>query len=180
MDSLRGKLLISSAGLYDDNFRHTVVLIGAHDDEGALGVVLNRPTDVTVGDAIEPLAAVTGADALLFHGGPVRPQEPVLLAEFDDPSHADLEITPRLGFLTGEVEAEVQPHVLRARVYAGHAGWGAGQLEEELAADAWIVADLEIDDVFTDDPASLWKRILLRQGPEYRTVAMMPYDPRVN
>lgn len=180
MESLRGKLLISSAGLYDPNFRHTVVLIGAHDEGGAVGVVLNRSLEARVIDVVAPLASVAGPDALVYQGGPVEPQQPVLLAELRDPAHADIEVFDSIGFLTGEVTVEARESIVRARVYAGHSGWGPGQLEEELAEDAWIIEPARVEDVFTDDPDGLWKAVLERKGPEYRTISMMPFDPRVN
>lgn len=180
MDDLAGSLLISSAGLYDPNFRHTVVLIGAHTEDGALGVVLNRVTEATVAEAIEPLADLCGPDAMLYQGGPVQPTQPVLLAELTDPSHADLAIFDSIGFITGVVSDEARPSIVRARVYAGYSGWGPGQLEEEMAQDAWIVEAPRPEDVFTEDPDRLWKRVLERKGPKYRHVAMMPFDPRVN
>ena len=180
MDSLAGQLLISSAGLYDPNFRHTVVLIGAHGEEGALGVVLNRSIDLAVGEVLPPLAEIAGPDGLLYQGGPVRPDDPVLLAELRDPNLADLHVFDSIGFLTGEVSEVARASIVRARVYVGHSGWGPGQLEEELEADSWIVEPARPDDVFTREPNGLWKRILERKGPEFRHIAMMPFDPRVN
>ncbi|RKZ07661.1 hypothetical protein DRQ53_04145 [bacterium] len=180
MSSLTGQLLISSAGLHDPNFRHTVVLIGAHDEEGAVGVVLNRPMEVLVTDAVPPLVDLTGPDAALFEGGPVQPAQPVLLAELDGTARANLAVFENIGFLTGEIDAALRPSILRARVYAGHSGWGAGQLEAELAEDAWIIEPARAEDVFTDEPASLWRRILKRKGGKYRHIAMVPKDPRVN
>jgi putative transcriptional regulator len=180
MDSLRGKLLISGGGLYDDNFRQTVVLIGAHGDEGAAGVILNRPMDVRVQAAVPALAELTGADAALFEGGPVEPEEAVLLAAVADPGLLDIPIFDAVGFLTGDVPADAAAAIRHARVFLGHAGWGPGQLEEELRAEAWIVEPATADDVFTADPRSLWRRILQRKGPPFATLARMPYDPRTN
>jgi putative transcriptional regulator len=180
MPFLTAHILISSASLYDPNFRHTVVLIGSHDDEGAVGVILNRPTEVLVADAVPPLADLAGVDAKLFEGGPVQPTQPVLLAELRDSDRVDLPVLGSIGFLTGEIEETLRPSILRARVYAGYSGWGAGQLEAELAADAWIVEPARAEDVFTDQPDSLWRRILERKGGEYRRIAMVPKDPRVN
>ncbi|NNM33229.1 MAG: hypothetical protein HKO53_09190, partial [Gemmatimonadetes bacterium] len=127
MDSLKGQLLISSGGLFDPNFRHTVVLVGAHGPEGALGVILNRMLDVTVQEAIPDLAPLVGGEAHLFEGGPVQPHEPVLLAEMTDPGLADLLVFDAVGFLVGDVAAEMKAGILRARLFAGHAGWGPGQ-----------------------------------------------------
>lgn len=180
MESLRGHLLISSGGLYDPNFRHTVVLVGEHNEEGALGVVLNRALDVTVGDAVPVLAPLVGADALLYQGGPVLPRSPVLVAEFTHPELADLPVFENVGFLTGEVSADVIPGIVRARVFAGYSGWAPGQLEWEMEQDSWIVEPAREDDVFTDNPDLLWSRVLQRKGPEYRRLSRMPYDPTMN
>ena len=180
MDSLRGKLLISGGDLYDPNFRHTVVLIGEHNRDGALGVVLNRPLDLTAADAVPALAEMLGPDGELFQGGPVRAGEPVLLAQVDDPEVLDLRVFGAVGFLTGDVSPLVRPHILRARLFVGYAGWDAGQLEAEMAQDAWIVEPAREEDLFTDAPGSLWARVLRRKGPEYELLARMPFDPSVN
>lgn len=179
-DSLRSQLLISAGGLYDPNFRHTVVLIGEHNDDGALGVVLNRPLRVTVEDAVQPLASLVGEGELLFQGGPVQPNQPVLLAEFAHPELADLLVFGSVGFLTGDVSADVRAGIRRARVFAGYSGWGPGQLEAEMEADSWIVDPATEDDVFTTAPETLWRRVLERKGTQYRMLARMPFDPSVN
>jgi putative transcriptional regulator len=180
MESLRGSLLISSGGLYDPNFRHTVVLIGEHNADGALGVILNRALDVTVEQAVMPLSHLVPPGDPLFQGGPVLPESPVLLAELAHPELADILAFGSVGFLVGEVAADIQPGILRARVYAGYAGWGAGQLEGEMAVDSWIIEPARVDDVFTDAPDLLWSRVLERKGPEYRQLSRMPYDPSMN
>lgn len=180
MESLRGSLLISSGGLFDPNFRHTVVLVGEHNADGALGVVLNRALDVTVREAVPGLADLVPPDAPLFQGGPVQPSSPVLLAEFADPDLADILAFGSVGFLVGEVSAGVAPHVLRARVFAGYSGWGPGQLEAEIAADSWILEPARADDVFTEAPDLLWSRVLERKGAEFRRLSRMPYDPSMN
>jgi putative transcriptional regulator len=180
MESLKGSLLISSGGLFDPNFRHTVVLVGEHNDEGALGVVLNRALDVAVKDAVPPLAPLVPADEPLFQGGPVQPQSPVLVAEVSHPELADVLVFGAVGFLVGEIEDDVRPGILRARVFAGYSGWAPGQLEAEMAADSWLVEPATEDDVFTDDPDLLWSRVVERKGPEYRQLSRMPYDPSMN
>lgn len=180
MESLRGRLLISSGGLFDPNFRHTVVLIGEHNADGALGVILNRPLDVTVAEAIPVLASVVPPGALLHEGGPVQPASPVLLAQVAHPELADLPVFDDIGFLVGDVPDEVRAGILRARVFAGYAGWGPGQLEAEMAQDSWIVDPARPEDVFTPSPDLLWSRVLERKGPEYRLLARMPFDPGMN
>jgi putative transcriptional regulator len=180
MDSLRGRLLISSGGLYDPNFRHTVVLIGEHNDDGALGVVLNRALDMTVEETLPSLSDLVPSGEPLFQGGPVQPTSPVLLVELDDPEAVDIPVLGSVGFLVGDVSAHVRPSIRRARVFAGYSGWAPGQLEAELTHDSWIIDPATEDDVFTNEPDLLWSRVLARKGPEYRRLSRMPYDPSMN
>jgi len=180
MESLRGHLLISSGGLFDPNFRHTVILVGEHNADGALGVVLNRALDVTVHESLSSLSELVPPDEPLFQGGPVQPASPVLLAEFTRPDLADILVFDSVGFLVGEVAADIEPSVLRARVFAGYSGWGPGQLEAEMAIDSWIIEPASVDDVFTHAPDLLWSAVLERKGPDYRRLSRMPYDPSMN
>ncbi len=180
VESLKGRLLVSGGGLYDASFRHTVVLVGEHDARGAVGVILNRALSTTVAEAVPPLASLVDTDAPLFEGGPVRPDEAVLLVETARTELLDVQVLESVGFLTGEVPAALRPEVLRARVFAGHAGWGAGQLEAELETDAWILDDARKEDVFTDAPELLRAKVLRRKGPEYAALARVPFDPRMN
>ena len=180
MKSLKGQLLISSGGLFDPNFRHTVVLVGEHGSDGALGVVLNRVLDLTVKEAVPVLADLVGKGERLFEGGPVRPQSPVLLAELTDPELADVPVFGSVGFMVGDVPAGTESGIVRARVYAGYAGWGPGQLEAELDQDSWIIEPAREEDVFTQAPDFLWRRVLERKGPEYKRLSRMPFDPTMN
>ena len=180
MESLRGRLLISGGGLYDPNFRHTVVLVGEHNADGALGVVLNRALNITVEKALPPLSDLVPPGEALFEGGPVQPDRPVLLAELAQPELLDVLVFGSVGFLVGDVSADIRPSILRARVFTGYSGWGPGQLEAEMAVDSWIIDPARVDDVFTDTPDLLWTRVLERKGPEYRTLSRMPYDPSMN
>ena len=180
MESLRGRLLVSSGGLYDPNFRHTVVLVGEHNADGALGVILNRALNVTVEQVLPPLGDLVPPGEPLFQGGPVQPESPVLLAELADPELADLLVFGSVGFLVGDVSVDIQPSILRARVFAGYSGWGPGQLEGEIAVDSWILEPAGVEDVFTAAPDLLWNRVLERKGPEYKRLSRMPYDPSMN
>ncbi len=180
MESLRGRLLISSGGLFDPNFRHTVVLVAEHNTDGTLGVVLNRALDVTVEETLPTLSDLVPTGEPLFQGGPVQPASPVLLAELAHPELVDVPVFGSVGFLVGEVSADIKPSILRARVFAGYSGWAPGQLETEMAAESWIIEHAHVDDVFTDAPDLLWSRVLERKGPEYRQLSRMPYDPLMN
>jgi putative transcriptional regulator len=178
--NLRGHLLIATANLFDPNFRRTVVLVGEHNDEGALGVVLNRSSEVTVLEAAAPLSPLVEEDAPIFLGGPVQPQAAVVLAEFEDPADAGLVAFGSIGFLIGDVPAEAAAGIRRARVFAGYAGWGEGQLEREVEEGSWIVEDATPEDVFTANPDGLWTGVLRRKGPAYRLLSTMPFDPSLN
>jgi putative transcriptional regulator len=180
MDSLRGQLLIAGGGLLDPNFRRTVVLVGEHNEEGALGVVLNRPTAARVRDAAPPLASLVGEDDRVFVGGPVQPEGAVVIAEFEEPGVADLLVFGTVGFLTGELRPDAPEAIRRARVFAGYAGWGPGQLEAEMETASWILDSAVIGDVFTDDAEGLWRRTLRRKGPEFHLLSLMPPDPSMN
>lgn len=180
MQSLRGQLLISSGGLYDPNFRHTVVLVGEHNSDGALGVVLNRALDVTVSEALPPLTSFVPEGEPLYQGGPVQPEGAVLLAEVVDPVLADIHVFDAIGFLIGDVPTELERSILRARVYAGYSGWAPGQLEAEMDAGSWLLDPARPEDVFTDEPELLWSRVVRRKGPEFDRLSRMPFDPTMN
>jgi putative transcriptional regulator len=178
--NLRGQLLVAGSGLFDPNFRRTVVLIGEHNEEGAVGVVLNRPLPVSVGEAVPPLAGLAGADEPVFLGGPVQSQSVVVLADFDQPDRAGLLVFGSIGFLTGHIEPDEIGPVRRARVFAGYAGWGPGQLEGELEVQSWILEPAQPADVFAEDPERLWSQVLRRKGGDYAVLATMPVDPSLN
>jgi putative transcriptional regulator len=180
VENLKGQLLISGGGLYDPNFRHTVVLIGEHDERDAVGIVLNRPLEIAVEEAIPALADLAGPGATLFEGGPVEPGQAVLLVDVADPGILDVSVVGSVGFLTGEVSADVRPGIRRARIFVGHSGWAPGQLEAEMEGDSWILEPATPEDIFTDDPDSLWRRVLERKGPDYATLARVPFDPSMN
>ena len=181
MDSLRGHLLVAGPGLVDPNFRRAVVLIGEHNDEGAMGVVLNRPSPVSVDEAVPPLSELVAPDELVHVGGPVQPQAIVVLGEFDDPEGAAALVLGTIGFVPGEIEsADDVGSLTRARVFAGYAGWGPGQLESELSESSWIVEPALPDDIFTEDPDGLWSAVLRRKGGPFAVLATMPPDPSMN
>jgi len=180
MATLAGSLLLAGPSLWDPNFRRTVVLIGHHDDEGAVGVVLNRSLEVSVAEAVPALADLAGEGAELFAGGPVEPGGVVVVADFVDPAVAEVLVVGSIGFLPQEPAADLPAAVRRARVFAGYAGWGAGQLEAELEEDSWIVEPAQPEDVFHPDPSRLWNDVLARKGPAFDLIRSMPYDPSSN
>jgi putative transcriptional regulator len=181
MESLRGKLLIASPMLLDPNFRRTVVLVAAHDEQGALGLVLNRPLEVPLEEISPVLCSLAEPGSTLHRGGPVAPDSAIVLADFRDPSLAALTIFGNVGFPSAECElSELEGGVHRARVFAGHSGWGPGQLDAELDDEGWIIGQLAPDELWAPDSTQLWSTALRRKGGSYALLARMPEDPSVN
>ena len=178
---MRGQLLVAGPGLVDPNFWRTVVLIAEHTEEGAMGVVLNRPSETSIGEAVPQLVGVSDPDELIHVGGPVQPSAIVVLAEFDDPAQAATVVLDDVGFVAVGTELEdVAEHTRRARVFAGHSGWGPGQLDAEIETGDWIVVEAEHEDAFSDEPGELWRTVLERKGGQYALLARMPLDPSMN
>ena len=180
MTSLRGNLLIAAPGLVDPNFWRTVVLVGEHSEEGALGVVLNRTSETPVDEAVPELAVLADGMGEVHVGGPVQPSAVVVLADFEEPPDPDALVVESVGFLPAEVDPDALGPLRRARVYVGYAGWGPGQLDDELDEGSWIVEPALAEDVFTDEPDELWSTVLQRKGGPFRVLAAMPPDPSRN
>jgi putative transcriptional regulator len=174
LQTLRGHLLIAAPSLFD-YFRRSVVLVIEHTPEGAIGVVLNRESETRVAEAVPQLAELAAQDDLVRIGGPVAPESVVALGEFGDPSEAGTHVVGQLGTLDPD---SANGSLRRLRVYAGYAGWGAGQLDGELEEDAWLVAPAEPDDPFSE--GDIWSRAIERRGGAYRLLATMPPDPSQN
>lgn len=180
MESLRGQLLIASPQLGDPNFERSVILITEHDESGAMGIVLNRPSESEVTAVIPDLTPIAGEEPI-FVGGPVQPEALVVLGEFADPDKAAWIVVADVGLVSAQTELEELPAaVRRGRVYAGFSGWGPGQLEQEIEAEAWIIESPLPRELFPDDPEALWHDVLDRKGGEYALVARMPDDPSMN
>ena len=179
-ESLKGQLLIAAPMLLDPNFRRTVVLLLEHTPDGAIGVVLNRPSDTEAREAVPDLRAVLLDDEPIFLGGPVQPETVIALADHTDPleDEADLRLD-RVARVRRGPRPPAQT-VSRARVFAGYAGWSTGQLEDEIDEEAWFTEPALPGDVFSTEPERLWSPVLERMGDQYRLLARMPEDPRVN
>lgn len=180
MDSLRGHLLIAGPSLVDPNFWRTVVLVGEHSEEGALGVVLNRASDAAVDETVPELAILADDLGQVHVGGPVQPSAIVVLADFLEPERAASLVLDSVGFLPAEVDPTTLGELKRARVFAGYAGWGPGQLDGELEEGSWIVEPALPEDVFTSNPDALWSDVLRRKGGPFGVLALMPPDPSLN
>lgn len=184
MQSLAGQLLVATPALRDPNFERTVVLLVAHEAGGALGVVLNRPTEVPVSDVLGGWGALAGQPSVLFEGGPVQPESAICLARVRTGA-SGLAGFHRVSGLVGTVDLSSNPEKLTdqidgLRVFAGYSGWSAGQLEEELSSGSWFVFDALPGDAFMSRPDDLWPMVLRRQGGMTAAVALFPADPALN
>jgi putative transcriptional regulator len=179
VDYARGQLLIAGPSLLDPNFWRTVVLVVEHNDEGALGLVLNRPSETTVADAVPQLEELVDPAEELFIGGPVQPSSLIVLAQFEDPGDAALISFDDVGVLRANLDDPVAG-VRNGRAFVGHAGWGPGQLDSELERGDWILEPAKLQDAFTANPQGLWSEVLTRKGGSYALVARMPTDPSMN
>jgi len=181
VESLKGQLLLASPALFDPNFRRTVVLVTEHNEEGAAGLVLNRRSATPVAEAVPALAPLVEDEELVYVGGPVQQEALLCLAEFDDPDDAAMLVVDSVGFVPGDGDfGLIAGGTRRARVFAGYAGWGPGQLEAELEASSWIVEDSARANLFASPEADLWGSILRAKGGVYRLLALMPEDPSTN
>ena len=176
MEGLQGQLLVASPALRDPNFRRTVILVVHHDADGAMGIVLNRPSDAEAQPILPDLADAL-ADPRVGVGGPVAPTSVLVVAEFARPDEAGLVVFEDVGLFGEETEPSA---AARARVFAGYAGWGEGQLEAELEEGSWIVEPAHVEDVFAAPGDDLWGAVLRRKGGQYLLVATMPDDPSLN
>jgi putative transcriptional regulator len=187
--TLTGRLLVANPRLTDPNFDRTVVLVLVHGDDGALGVVLNRPSAATVGEALPQWAERAAPPALMFIGGPVSRDSVICLARVPAPAALEARagddvwraVDGDLGTLDLDTDSErLDDTVTDLRIFAGYAGWGGGQLESELVAGGWWVLDAVRDDPFSTEPGELWHRVLRRQGRELAVVAAYPPDLSLN
>lgn len=183
----RGRLVVATPELRDPNFEGSVVLLLEHDDQGTLGVVLNRPSHTLVEDAMSspPSAGGDGAGwnevavhpAVVFVGGPVRPNALIALAQI--PQVIDSRRwQPLVGDL-GVVSLSEGPisqagSVAALRLFIGYAGWGPGQLQDEVDGGSWFVVDTAAEDTFSAQPEDLWRTVLRRQGGVFVTATTEP------
>ena len=181
--SLAGKLLIASRSLRDPNFCQTVVLILEHNDDGALGVVLNRPTTRSVSEVREAVEFdPCECDQEIYLGGPVPGP---LIALHTSESHAEKTILPGL-FLSMQKDT-VDPLVRQTKypfqLYTGNSGWGGGQLEGELRSGGWLTEDAKLKDVFSD-ASELWDTVTNRLALDVMLPGKLqdnlPDDPLLN
>jgi putative transcriptional regulator len=177
--SLSGRILIARPELHDPRFDATLTLILEHSDEGALGLVLNRPLELAMSEAFPDWDELVTEPDSIFSGGPVDRDALIALGRSSSGNGAmvlgahsiDLDSQPSLAVAEG---------IMTVRVFAGYAGWAAGQLEGEIANHGWWVVDGSLDDLFTTDPARLWAKVLQRQGGDLAWFAHFPVDATLN
>jgi putative transcriptional regulator len=180
------RLLVSVPTLDDPNFFRSVVFVIEHTDDGAVGLVLNQPTDARISEALPDWADVAAPPAVAFVGGPVQQHEAVIglarVGRIED-SDAWQPLLGRVGTVDlGRAPADVRGDLEAVRVFAGYSGWGPQQLDGELELGGWFVVDALPDDLLTADPSGLWRAVLRRQGGELAVSANYPLDtgPTVN
>ena len=181
----KGRLLVATPPLDDPNFDRTVVYVIEHHTDGALGVVVNRPTDEALDEPLDRWTDLQARPPGVFLGGPVEPNALIALALSDEPVD---EPTDELAPVSGRVSsadlttdpALVAAHVSAVRIFRGYAGWGPGQLEGEIESGAWLVLDAEPNDVFDEHPDDLWRTVLRRQGGRLAWLADAPDDLSAN
>lgn len=188
MESLTGRLLVGvpheSSEVDPDNiFERAVVLLLHHDDQGAQGLVLNRPLDADVDQVLPGWQEHVSAPQRLFQGGPVGLDSAIGLASL--PGVQDTLGLKRLFGHTCVVDLDappvlVRPHLAGLRIFAGYSGWTGGQVENEIEAGMWWVAEAEPADSYTADPSMLWRRVVRRQPPPVVHALTFPADLSLN
>ncbi len=184
MTGLVGRLLVATPVLEDPNFKRAVVLLLDHNVEGALGIVVNRPLEVDVSAVLPVWQPYATAPGRLFQGGPVALDSALGVVAVPGDDEEPVGVKRIMGSL-GLVDLDIPPQIIAGgvaglRIFAGYAGWGAGQLEGEIAEGAWYVVDAEARDAFTDAPEQLWRQVLRRQRGDLALVSTFPDDPSLN
>jgi len=182
-DSTRHRLLVSLPDLGDRNFDATVVYMIEHDNDGALGLVLNRPSDTSVGEHLDAIDVRVVAPDVFFVGGPVGVGGMLALGR----RQADTDLRNAVALSGPLVLVDIErlmeddvDGVDGVRFFTGYSGWGPGQLEAELADGVWNVMDAGPDDVLCADPDDLWRLVLRRQGGRLASMGLYPEDPNLN
>ena len=182
---MKGRLLLATPPMDDPNFDRTVIYMLEHRDDGALGVVINRPTGEPLSEPLDRWADLQTEPASIFLGGPVEPDAMIALALANQPvAEPTEELSPVSGHVAS-ADLTMDPALVAGlidsvRIFRGYAGWGPGQLEGEIDAGSWLVLDAEPGDVFADDPDDLWRGVLRRQGGRLAWLATAPDDLSAN
>lgn len=180
-----GQLLVATPALVDPNFQHSVVLLLDLDENGALGVVLNRPSPVPVDQVLDSWHDLVSPPNVLFQGGPVATDSALGVAALRRGETEEPVGFRRLFENTGIVDLDTPVELLSGavsglRVFAGYAGWGSEQLEAEIEEGSWYVVPALPSDLLSSDPGALWMQVLRRQPGELAWVSTRPLDPTLN
>jgi putative transcriptional regulator len=176
-----GQLLVATPLLGDPHFARTVVYLLEHDGGGTVGVILNRPSHTPVGQVLPEWHEAVSGPAVVFGGGPVQPDGALCLGQLDGDGPGVRRVVDGVG--TVDLDGDLTVIVgltRRLRVFAGHAGWSPGQLDDEMAEGAWWSVPGSADDLFSTEPRTLWARVLRRQPPPLNLVSTYPPDPLLN
>ncbi len=181
-EETRARLLIAQPMMLDGNFDQTVIFMIEHNDDGALGVVLNRPLDLGITDAMPEWSVLAAEPQMVFSGGPVGHGSALALADavLDDVGGSFTQVMGTIGMVDLASTDDLDKGLVRLRVFSGYSGWGAGQLDAEINQGGWFVVDAEPDDIFTADPSTLWSQVLKRQGGSLARLAFFPPDLGLN
>jgi putative transcriptional regulator len=176
--NLTGSFLVAHPNLLDPNFRRSVLFISAHDpNDGALGVIINRPLEKQVADLVNEAPPNGLADVPVFLGGPVGKNH-LMFAAFEWQEGQGLKINHNVGLDEASSRLDTDPASIRA--FVGYAGWGAGQLEAEMKQKAWLVQKPSRAALKPDRLPNLWFEIMRGLGPWYKLLAAAPDDPSLN
>lgn len=170
--------MVATPALADGNFAHAVVLLLEHNADGAVGLIVNRPSDASLVAALPEWVSLAADPPVAFVGGPVQPDAIIALARTYGPSDGVQPVLPGVGVVDLSADpTELGTAIAGIRMFAGYAGWGGRQLESEIDQGSWFIIDAEAEDVFSDEPGALWRRVLRRQGGVFTTI---PADPTAN
>lgn len=169
----RGKFLVASRQMQGPAFAQTVILLIHYDESGAMGLIVNRPTEITPGRALPRVRELADYDGTMFVGGPVARRRIMALLRAAQPPADAANIIGAVHFspLNNAVLAAPAPDPRNLRLYIGYAGWGPGQLDQELARGSWHVVPASEELVFSNEPDSVWRRLI--PAPTYQ-VALDP------
>jgi len=179
---MRGRLLVATPAIESGPFLRSVVFLLDHDGDGALGVIVNRPLDSEVDDVLPDWAGLVNAPVCLFDGGPVAMDSALALGVIADiaPPIGWRQMAGRVGLVDLEGPLPSHGEFRGLRVFAGYAGWGPGQLEDEVEEGSWLVIDARDDDLVSPQPETLWREVLRRQDDDARFLTTFPDDPSAN
>lgn len=177
-----GRLLVATPLLGDPHFARSVVYLLEHDEDGTVGVIVNRPSRTPVGHVLPAWQDAVCGPGVVFGGGPVQPDGALCLGRFERELPEDVRRVVD-GVCTVNLDGDpdaIAEGTSRLRVFAGHAGWSGGQLADEIEQGAWWVVPGGTEDLFSEEPSPLWSRVLRRQGPPLSLVSTYPADPLLN